>query len=127
MIKNRLGDASLHPRCDDVQTNMCYLSEVEMDIKKEDIEKVLDEKVRPGLALHGGDIAIERFEAGVLYVRLLGNCVGCMSADTTMTELVESELRSAFPELKEVSLITGVSDDLIAQARDILNRIHSGK
>lgn len=91
----------------------------------EDIEKVLDEKVRPGLALHGGNIAIEKLEAGVLYVRLLGNCVGCLSADTTMTELVETELKTAFPDLKEVSLITGVSDELIAQAREILKKRHS--
>lgn len=93
-------------------------------INREDVEKVLDEKVRPGLALHGGNIAIEKLEAGVLYVRLLGNCAGCLSADTTMTELVETELKAAFPELKEVSLITGVSDELIAQAREILKKRH---
>ncbi|MBE6016992.1 MAG: NifU family protein [Lachnospiraceae bacterium] len=88
------------------------------------VEKVLDEKVRPGLALHGGNIAIESFEAGVLYVRLLGNCAGCLSADSTMSELVESEVKAAFPDIKEVSLVTGVSDDLIAQAKAILRERH---
>jgi len=90
-----------------------------------DIEKVLDEKVRPGLALHGGNIAVEKIEAGVLYVRLLGNCSGCLAADSTMNELVKSEVLGQFPELKDVELVTGVSDDLISQARDILRQIHS--
>lgn len=89
-------------------------------IRTEDIEKLLDEKVRPGLALHGGNISIEEYKAGVLYVRLLGNCSGCLSADSTMEELVQNEVRSAFPDIKEVSLVTGVSDELISQARDIL-------
>ena len=99
------------------------------DIRLEEIEKVLDEKVRPGLALHGGNIAIEKLEAGVLYVRLLGTCSGCLAADSTMNELVNKELLTAFPDLKEISLVTGVSDDLIDQARDILRKIHgrSGK
>ena len=95
------------------------------DIKLEDIEKMLDEKVRPGLALHGGNIAIENYQAGVLKVRLLGNCSGCLAADSTMEELVEKEAMSAFPQIKEVSLVTGVSDDLLAQARDILKKRHS--
>ena len=94
------------------------------DIDIRAVEKVLDEKVSPGLALHGGNIAIEKFEAGVLYVRLLGNCAGCLSADSTMEELVESEIKAAFPDIREVSLVTGVSDDLIAQAKAILRERH---
>ena len=90
----------------------------------ENIEKVLDEKVRPGLALHGGNINVEKLEAGVLYVRLLGNCSGCLAADSTMKTLVETELKAAFDELKDISLVTGVSDDLIAQAREILKKRH---
>lgn len=95
------------------------------EIKIEDIEKLLDEKVRPGLALDGGNISIEDYKAGVLYVRLLGNCSGCLSADDTMKELVEARVTEAFPEIKEVSLVTGVSDDLISQAMDILKKRHS--
>ncbi|MGI6072206.1 MAG: NifU family protein [Lachnospiraceae bacterium] len=93
------------------------------DITVEAIEKVLDEKVRPELALHGGNIAIDRFEAGVLYVRLLGACSGCPSADLTMENIVSDALRESFPRLK-VSLITGVSDSLIAQARQLMRERH---
>lgn len=78
------------------------------------IEKVLDERVRPSLAQHGGDIQIEKLEDNMLHVRMHGQCSGCPSAELTLEELVSTELKEAFPELKKVVLVTGVSDDLIA-------------
>ena len=39
----------------------------------ERIEQVLDEKVRPALRTHDGDIKVVRVEDGVLYFRMLGN------------------------------------------------------
>ena len=41
------------------------------------VEAVLDESVRPALRSHGGEIAVDRLENGVLYVKLLGQCDGC--------------------------------------------------
>lgn len=94
-------------------------------ITLEEIEQVLDEKVRPDLSLHGGDIRIEKLEEGVLHVRMLGHCSGCPSAELTMENLVNTELKEAFPELKQVVLVTGVSDDLISAAKEILRRRHA--
>lgn len=88
------------------------------------IERVLDEKVRPDLALHHGDIQIESLENGVLRVRLLGQCSGCPSAELTMEQLVREALGEAFPALKQVALVTGVSDELLAQARRLLKERH---
>ena len=85
-----------------------------------EIEKVLDEKVRPDLALHGGNIKIMSLENGVLYLRMIGQCSGCPSANLTMENLVNTELMGAFPDLKQVSLVTGVSDNLIAEAKRML-------
>lgn len=93
-------------------------------ITMEEIEKVLDEKVRPDLALHGGGILVEKLEEDVLHVRMQGQCSGCPSAELTMESLVNAELTEAFPELKQVVLVTGVSDSLIDEARDILRRRH---
>lgn len=93
-------------------------------ISIEEIEKVLDERVRPDLSLHGGNIQIEKLEDGVLHVRMLGHCSGCPSAELTMENLVNTELKEAFPELRQVVLVTGVSDDLIAVAKDMLSRRH---
>ena len=61
------------------------------------IESVLDEKVRPSLRAHGGEIAVDHLEDGVLYVKLLGQCAGCLSADLTNETLVEAELTRALP------------------------------
>ena len=98
----------------------------EIEISK--IEEVLDERVRPNLAQHGGDIQIEKLEDGVLHVRMHGQCSGCPSAELTLENLVSTELKDAFPELKEIVLVTGVSDDLIAQAREIMRqRREAGK
>ena len=88
----------------------------------QEIEKVLDEKVRPDLALHGGNIRVTGLEEGILSVRLLGQCSNCPSAMYTMESLVREVLMEAFPKLSEVELVSGVSDDLISQARQILRQ-----
>lgn len=89
------------------------------DMKR--IEAVLDEKVRPALRAHGGEIETDRLENGVLYVKLLGQCAGCPSADLTNETLVEAELKAALPELVEkVAVIQTVSDELWEQAKKLL-------
>ena len=89
------------------------------------IEAVLDEKVRPSLRAHGGEIQAERLENGVLYVKLLGQCAGCPSADLTNETIVEAELKRALPELvKKVSVVQTVSDELWEQAKKLLRDHH---
>ena len=66
------------------------------DLKR--IEAVLDQQVRPALRAHGGEIQIDHLEDGVLYVKLLGQCAGCPSADLTNETLVEAEVVKALPE-----------------------------
>ena len=93
------------------------------DLKR--IEEVLDEKVRPSLRAHGGEIQVDRLEDGVLYVKLLGQCAGCPSADLTNETLVEAELVKALPEVvKKVSVIQTVSDELWEQAKRLLRDHH---
>lgn len=91
----------------------------------ERIEAVLDEKVRPALRAHGGGIEIDRLEDRVLYVKLLGQCAGCPSADLTNETLVEAELVQALPELvRKVSVVQTVSDELWEQAKRLLRDHH---
>ena len=89
------------------------------------IEAVLDEKVRPALRAHGGELQVDRLEDGVLYVKLLGQCAGCPSADLTNETLVEAELVKALPELvHRVAVIQTVSDELWEQAKRLLRDHH---
>ena len=89
------------------------------------IEAVLEEKVRPALRAHGGEIEIDRLEEGVLYVKLLGQCAGCPSADLTNETIVEAELVQALPELvRKVAVVQTVSDELWEQAKKLLREHH---
>ena len=89
------------------------------DLKR--IEQVLEEKVRPQLQSHGGDLTINRLEDGVLYVNLLGECAGCPSADLTNESVIEAEVVKALPDLvRKVAVIQTVSDELWEQAKKIL-------
>ena len=93
------------------------------DLKR--IEAVLDEKVRPSLRAHGGEIQVDHLEDKVLYVKLLGQCAGCPSADLTNETLVEAELVKALPELvQKVAVIQTVSDELWEQAKRLLRDHH---
>ena len=85
------------------------------------IEAVLDEKVRPSLRAHGGELEIDHLEDGVLYIKLLGQCAGCPSADLTNETLIEHELTAALPELvQKVVVVQTVSDELWEQAKRLL-------
>ena len=93
------------------------------DLKR--IEAGLEEKVRPTMHAHGGEIQVDRLENGVLYVKLLGQCAGCPSADLTTENLVEMELKSALPDLvRQVVAVQTVSDELWEQAKKLLRDHH---
>ena len=87
----------------------------------EQIEQVLNESVRPRLALHGGDIQSLGCEDGVYRFQLLGQCANCPSAYLTTESLIREELLQAVPGLKDVVLVQQVSDRLLEEARAILN------
>ncbi len=85
------------------------------------IEAVLDEKVRPVLRGHGGEVAVDRLEDGVLYVKLLGQCAGCPSADLTNETVIEAELVQALPGVvQRVVAVQEVSDELWDMAKRLL-------
>ena len=89
------------------------------------IEDVLDTQVRPSLRAHGGEIQIDHLVDGVLYVKLLGQCAGCPSADLTNETLIEHELTAALPELvQKVVVVQTVSDELWEQAKRLLRDHH---
>ncbi len=66
------------------------------------IKEILDIRVRPAVAMDGGDIAFDRFEDGVVYVRMQGACSGCPSSSATLKSGIENMLRHYVPEVVEV-------------------------
>lgn len=89
-------------------------------ILPEEIEAVLDRDVRPNLALHGGNIRSLDCKDGVYRFQLTGQCAGCPSAMLTTENLIRSALLEALPQLKDVVLVGGVSQQLLDQAKAIL-------
>ena len=70
---------------------------------KEKIEKVVAEKIRPGLQADGGDIEIvDVSDDGVVKVRLKGACGSCPMAQITLQHGVERVLREEIAEFKEL-------------------------
>ena len=58
--------------------------------------------IRPYLNNDGGDIEFVRFDEGVVYVRMLGACAGCMSLDQTLNDGVREILVENIPGVIEV-------------------------
>jgi Fe-S cluster biogenesis protein NfuA len=66
------------------------------------INKIVDEKIRPGVQMDGGDIEIVDVENGIVKVRLHGACSGCPSSTATLFGGVERILKAEIPEIKGV-------------------------
>ncbi|WP_294148612.1 NifU family protein [uncultured Clostridium sp.] len=89
----------------------------------EQIEKVLEQDVRPTLLAHEGNVQIVTFdeETRTLRVRLTGQCSGCPSAQLTTEEVIEKKIKEKLPMVKHVLLVHEVSGELLNLARKILN------
>lgn len=90
----------------------------------EKVEYILNEKVRPYLASHQGNVQLLSVNRGVVRIRLTGKCSACPSAQLTTEEFIATNLQEAYPQIKKVILVSGVSDSLIAQAKQVLRYGH---
>ena len=66
------------------------------------IQDILDAEIRPAVAQDGGDITLDRFEEGIVYLHMKGACSGCPSSTATLKMGIESRLRELIPEVNEV-------------------------
>jgi Fe-S cluster biogenesis protein NfuA len=66
------------------------------------IQDILDAEIRPAVAQDGGDITLDRFEEGIVYLHMKGACSGCPSSTATLKMGIESRLRELIPEVSEV-------------------------
>ena len=73
----------------------------------EAIQKLLDERINPGVAAHGGYIELLDVRQDTAYIRMGGGCQGCGAADVTLRQGVETEIKAAVPA---ITRIVDVSD-----------------
>ena len=71
------------------------------DIVKQ-IKHLLDTRVRPAVAMDGGDIVFHDFDDGIVTLSMQGACSGCPSSTATLKMGIENMLRHYIPEVKEV-------------------------
>jgi Fe-S cluster biogenesis protein NfuA len=73
---------------------------------RDEVEAVLDERVRPLLKQDGGNVRLEKApDDGTIVLCLTGRCAGCPGADVTLEALIEPCLRQAFPGIRRVALV----------------------
>lgn len=70
------------------------------------IEQVLNEKIAPGLASHGGYVTLVDLKEGEVYLYFGGGCQGCSQASNTVKLGIERILLADFPELHKVVDVT---------------------
>lgn len=90
-------------------------------VELDNIQRILEEDVRPALMAHEGDVELISYESQVVKVKLHGKCSGCPSAYLTTEELIAAKIKEKMPEVKDVVLVQKVNPELLDFARRILN------
>jgi len=75
------------------------------DVPDEELEQRVSEvleAIRPAIQADGGDVELRSVRNGIVEVQLLGNCEGCMLADTTVKEGLERILKSRVAGIRKV-------------------------
>lgn len=89
----------------------------------DDVATILHDQVSPLLRSHGGDVTLLRVVGNQVYVRFTGACRCCPAANDTLEHTIRHLLCTHYGDDSiEVILENGVSDDLIAEAKKILQK-----
>jgi len=72
----------------------------------EKVQQVIDTKINPGVASHGGVISLVDVKDNIAYLRFGGGCQGCGMVDVTLKQGVEVMLKEAVPEIEGVMDVT---------------------
>lgn len=73
---------------------------------KNRLKELIEEDIRPGLVMDGGDIElVEITDDGVVKVRLKGACAHCPFSRMTLAHRVEQTLKQRFAEVRRVEAV----------------------
>ncbi len=71
----------------------------------EQIKELLDTRVRPAVAMDGGDIVFHGYQDGVVRLHMQGSCSGCPSSGATLKHGIENMLRHYLPDVTAVEQV----------------------
>jgi NFU1 iron-sulfur cluster scaffold homolog, mitochondrial len=74
----------------------------------EQIQELIDTRVRPAVAQDGGDITFHSWDhaRGVVKLEMKGSCAGCPSSTLTLKQGIENMLKHYVPEVRSVEQVT---------------------
>jgi Fe-S cluster biogenesis protein NfuA len=69
------------------------------------IKELLATRVRPAVAMDGGDIIFKGFKEGTVFLHMQGACSGCPSSTATLKSGIENLLRHFVPGVESVQQV----------------------
>lgn len=94
---------------DFMQSGRKVFTDQEVDEKKtfddpieQQIYEIIETRVRPSVAMDGGDIVYAGFDQGIVYLHMKGACSGCPSSMVTLKNGIENMLKHFVPEVQAV-------------------------
>lgn len=69
------------------------------------IVELIDTRVRPAVAMDGGDIVFHSFDDGIVKLEMHGACSGCPSSTATLKQGIENMLKHYIPEVESVEAV----------------------
>lgn len=70
--------------------------------KAQAIQALIDERINPSVAAHGGHIDLLDVTDDSIYVHMGGGCQGCGMASVTLKHGIEAMVTESFPEIKNI-------------------------
>ena len=86
------------------------------------VKKIIEEEVKPQLALHDGNIEVIKVEIGIVEIKFLGACSGCPSSKITVEDVVEKALKKKIPEIVKVIQVYDISSELWDTYKNIIKK-----
>ncbi|MBI4840208.1 MAG: iron-sulfur cluster assembly accessory protein [candidate division NC10 bacterium] len=72
------------------------------DPRAKAVQQVIDTRINPGVAMHGGYVTLLDVKDDVAYIALGGGCQGCGMADVTLKQGIEVMIREEVPEIRQI-------------------------
>lgn len=69
------------------------------------IKELIETRVRPAVAMDGGDIVFHSFVEGIVHLEMHGACSGCPSSTATLKNGIENMLKHYVPEVIAVEAV----------------------
>lgn len=70
------------------------------------VERLIEEKINPALAAHGGFVRLAKVEHRDVHIEMGGGCQGCAASKQTMKYGIETAIRRTAPHVRHIIDVT---------------------